>query len=520
MRSSLTSRADALWRRTWVLLVLIVGAGPFAVLLARGAPRLSGELAAHLGRTVLPMQLGYSAVAAVGAALGGAALAAGGLGCAIFDFPGRRLLQHLLLVPLLVPGWFFAMLYHEALRLDGIGGLVFVLGVSAAPLFHLFGVAALRNLPRQYAEVLRVLGHDRPASLVRVLYPLSAPALGAAGALVCLLDLADGSSPRTMAVPTLTVGLLDQWFAREDASVAVLLALVIAVVSLLCGWLLWWLLGKVAWQDSGRLGPQADLPRTRLRGMSASFPWILAAPQLTAGVLIPGCLIGKWAAERIERVNLTSLGGDIVRTLVVACGAAVGAVLLALPIVHAQATMRPSRLATLAGRTTFAVFALPSSVLALSFLWMLPNKAEPGLSAFVNATAFPLVLAFGVRFSAVCVAGAQTALVRQARDHTALMRVLGHTGIGSFLHLTRPFLARPMSAVMAFVLLASIQEQSLPLVLRPFGFETIATRVLQYELTQRIRDCSVWILCLALIGIYPLFTLARLGESKRDSTIA
>jgi len=54
--------------------------------------------------------------------------------------------------------------------------------------------------------------------------------------------------------------------------------------------------------------------------------------------------------------------------------------------------------------------------------------------------------------------------------------------------------------------------------LSPFGFQSISARVFQFALTNRARDCAVWMLCLALIGVYPLMTLARLGDREEPVT--
>lgn len=510
----MTSRADPPPYKAWIIVAIL--AAPFVALLSSAAIRRTPALLGHLLLTVLPMQLGYSLVAAAGGTLLAALLAAGGLSCALFEFPGRSVLQKTLLLPWLVPGWFLAVMLRELLGMQGVLGLVLVVGISSAPLAQLFGSAALRSLPGRYTDVLRLLGRDSPLRLLRTLLPLAAPALAAAALIVSLIAWTDVASARTMAVPTLTVGMLDQWFGREDTSLGAALGLVLASISVPLGFLLWWGMRRTGWRDDARLAARPP-GRTPLKGYQAALPWLLSIPQLIAGVLVPGAIIALWTSQRLERVNLSFLGSDIYRSLLVAFAATGLAALIAMPVVHASALSKASLAGKVASLLGFALFAMPPSVLALAMLLTFPSKADRGITTVLSATALPLVAGLGLRFCGVFVAAALATLRRQAHQHVALLRVLGRADLGSFLDLLRSFLVRPVAAAAAFVFLESLQDLALPLVLQPFGFNTMSTRVFQYAQTQQVRDCAVWVLCLGLVGIYPLFTLARMGESSPDA---
>jgi iron(III) transport system permease protein len=513
MSSRSTSRASAVAGALGagrLALVLLCGAAPLVALLARASERSSGELLVHLGRTVLPMQLGYSTAVAALATLGGLLLAAGGIGCALFAFPGRAALEKLLYLPLLVPTWYLAELYRDRGVLDGSGGLVVVLAVTGAPLFQLFASAALGRLPGRYLDQLVLSHRARPLAVARALLPLALPALAAAAALVLLLAWSDVASARTMAVPTLTVGLFDQWFGREDDAAGSLHALTLLALSLVPALLLVARLERGRVQDSARLAPGSR--RLRLEGAAALLPWLLSAPQLALGLVYPGAVIGLWVEERIARVDLGLLAGDLARTLLTAAGAALLAALLALPLLHARALAGTPRLAALGTRLSLALFALPPAVLGIAFLVLLADgEGGGGWLDLLNASPLPLALAIGLHFGAVFVAAGASALERQAGAHCTLLRSLGRAGALDSLWLLRPYLAGPLLAAAAFVALEGMKEQTLTVLLQPFGWSTVSTRVFQYAQTQQLHDCAVWILCLAIAGLYPLLTLARLA---------
>jgi iron(III) transport system permease protein len=507
------SPATAGTRSLAVLGVLVVLAAPLVALAVLAVTRPSAAHLAHLARTVLPMQLGSSLVATLGAAAGGAALAAGGLACALFDLPGRALLQRLLLVPLLVPPWFVASVYREALGAEGLWCLVLVLAASCAPLVQLLGTAALASLPGEYLETLRTSGHATAGRVARTLLPLSFPALGAAIALGAVLAWADTGAARAMSVPTLTTGLLDQWFGREQPWAGAALGLVLAGVAAAAGILLGSRLERAAGRERGRLAP-GTRRLIRLRGWRAAVPWILSLPQLVAGVALPGGLMIAWTAQRAGRVDLSTLAGDSLHTLLLAAVGTVAAALLALPLAHASISSAAPRLARLAEMTSLALFALPPAVLALAVLALAPAAGGSRLATAAHATAIPLAVALALRSCAVFVVATRAAIARQAPAHVDLLRTLGRTNLAAVTTLLGPFVSGPVAAAAAFVFLLSLQDQLLPLVLGPFGLDTVSTRVLQYAQTQRVRDCAVWMSCLALLGAYPLFMLARLAEAS------
>ena len=138
-------------------------------------------------------------------------------------------------MPLLIPPWCVAVIYQDSFGFGGTGALVLVLGVAAAPLFALLVGAALRNVPQRYGEMLRVLGRGGPLSTIILLGPLAVPALAGAAVLSFLIAWGDAGTAHILGVPTLTVGLLDQWFGREDAAAGALIAVALLALSVLPG---------------------------------------------------------------------------------------------------------------------------------------------------------------------------------------------------------------------------------------------------------------------------------------------
>ena len=305
MRSSSTARADSILGPAWLLLAMLALAAPICALgwRARGSLGLLRELSG----TVLPMYVVQTAAASAATVVLGLALSAGGLACALYEFPGRRVLGALHLVPMLLPAWFLAVMSRELWSVSGVWPLATVLGISTAPIFYLLGSAGLRNTAQSQVEVLTTLGRGSGLRLASALVPLALPSLGAAALVVFLIAWGDASCARVMAVPTLTTGVLDQWFGREDGRAGAGLGLAFSALGIAVGALAWLRLRRGSWQDSAR-HTRVWQGRSALRGWRASVPWLLSVPQLAAGVVVPWAVIGLWTAQRIERVDLSGPG--------------------------------------------------------------------------------------------------------------------------------------------------------------------------------------------------------------------
>lgn len=495
------------------LIALAVVAAPTATLLLLAARPRAWTLLGHLLATVAPGQAAQGAIAAIAATLLALALAVGGLAAALFEFPGRRLLDRVLLLPLLVPTWYLACLYRERFDARGVGWLALVLAIGAAPLWHLLGGVALRAIPGAYFDVLRLGGRSGGGALRHVL-PLALPALGAAAVLGATLAWSDAPSARALAVPTMAVGTLDQWSAREDASAGALLGLSIAGVAVVAAVAVLARLARASWQDEAPLA-LSPARRRRLRGARALLPWLLAAPQLALGVVVPAATIGRWSFDRLERVDLSTLASDAARTLLLATSATVLAIAIAVPLVRATAA-GPAWRGVAATAVALVPFALPVTLLAAAMTWAIPGGQREGIAARLHASLVPLTVAMGVRLAGLFVATGRSALSRGGGAHVATAQLLGHDGLVDFVSLLRPVLARPAFACAVFAFLECLKDVHLTVALAPFGFESISSRVFQLALTDRTADCAPWMLCLALIGLWPLMTLARLADRSDD----
>jgi iron(III) transport system permease protein len=185
----------------------------------------------------------------------------------------------------------------------------------------------------------------------------------------------------------------------------------------------------------------------------------------------PLAVLAYWATragslEEIERAWRPAVG-----SVGVSAGAAVAAVMAALPLAF-LAARAASRWTRLLERLAWSSNALPGIVIALSLVFFAANYLTP-----IYQTLTLLVLAYVIRFVPQAVAAAHTALLQVDPRLEEAARGLGRSPRGAFLSVTAPLIAPGLLAGATLVFLSTMKELPATLLLRPIGFETLATEV-------------------------------------------
>jgi len=191
----------------------------------------------HLASTVLPGYVGNTLILLAGV---GAATLITGVACArlvtAFDFPARRLMEWLLLLPLAMPGYVIAYLYTGLLEFAGpvqsalramfdwqlagdywfpqvrsMGGAIALLGLVLYPYVYLLARASFLEQSSYLTDVSRLTGRGAVATFFYVELPIARPAIAVGVALALMETLNDFGTVDFFAVQTLTAGLYDVW---------------------------------------------------------------------------------------------------------------------------------------------------------------------------------------------------------------------------------------------------------------------------------------------------------------------
>lgn len=209
----------------------------------------SGATWVHLADTVLPEYLANSLLLALGVTIGvsvvGVSLA---WLTAMLDFPGRRIFEWALLLPMAMPAYVMGYLYTDLLQFVGpvqtflrdsfgwrrgdywfpeirsLPGAALMFVCVLYPYVYLLVRAAFLERGASTFEAARSLGLPPWAAFRRVALPLARPAIAAGVTLALMETLADYGTVAYFAVPTFTTGIYRAWFSLGDHTAAAQLA--------------------------------------------------------------------------------------------------------------------------------------------------------------------------------------------------------------------------------------------------------------------------------------------------------
>jgi len=194
-------------------------------------------------------------------------------------------------------------------------------------------------------------------------------------------------------------------------------------------------------------------------------------------LVLPAGVLGYWLTRGIVNEREFSMPwGETLNSLAASGLAGAVAVLAALPIA-VLALRHPSPSSRLLERLSYAGNALPGLVIALSLVFFAARYASA-----VYQTLALLVFAYVVRFFPQALAGVESALERVSPRYEEAARSLGRGPLQTFARITVPLVRTGVLAGAALVFLSAMKELPATLLLRPIGFETLATEI--WKLTQ------------------------------------
>ena len=467
-----------------------------------------------------------------------------------FDYPLRRTLAWMLVLPVAVPPYLaaysFVEFFHYAGPVQGIvrsvfgfasrndywfpdmrsvWGAGFMLGLVLYPYVYLSSRVVFLMQGRNAADVARSLGASPARVFFKVLLPMSRPAIIAGVALALMETLNDIGAVEYLGVRTLAFSVFNTWLARGSLEGAAQLALIMMIIVV---FLLWLEAHSRRMQRfvSGRTSQATAKPaRVRLPGGRALLATWLSAMPVVAGFGIPVFVLGGFAIKRLDQILDPALHEAVFNTIIVGATTSILAVAISFFFLHAGRLL--ARKGRIGIRIASSGYAIPGTVLALGLLYVLAgidgflNNAarslfgtSPGL--IFSGSAFAIILAATIRFLAVAESALASGLQKLPPNLDAAARNLGRSPAQTTYQVLLPLLRPAMVTSLVLVFVDTVKELSSAILLRPIGFNTLATLVYENASRAAVEDAALAALCIILVSVVPVLILARaLAFDKR-----
>lgn len=502
---------------------------------------------AHQASTVLPgyalQSLVLALAVAVGVALLGAATAAA---VCLFEFPGRRVFEWALLLPLAMPAYVLAYAYTDFLQYSGplqtllrrltgaegalwpdvrsLWGAVLLFVLCLYPYVYLLVRTALNERGVHMMEAARLLGAGLRRRIVEVAMPLARPAIAAGVALAVMEVLADFGVGSYFGLTTFSTGIYKAWLVMFDRVAAAQLASVLLAVVAVLLWVERRAQRRLRFAASrGGALHGADARPVALRGRGALVAMLLCGLPVLLGFVLP---VGVLLVLLWREATQSEFGLPLARfaqwaltsfrlALIAALAAAVLAMLLAFVLRLHAGRVRDGRRDGLAlgARIVSLGYAMPGAVVAVGILlpvgWLQARWPQAGIGALFTGTALGLLYAYLVRFSAVALQSVEAGYARLPASIDDSARLLGAGRARLFLELHAPLLRRSALAAALLVFVDVMKELPATLVLRPFDSDTLAVVAYNLARDERLAEAALPSLAIVLVGLVPVVMLSN-----------
>ncbi|TKT74276.1 iron ABC transporter permease [Aquamicrobium sp. LC103] len=466
-----------------------------------------------------------------------------------YEFPFRKTLAWALVLPLAVPPYLAAYAFAEFFLFTGpvqtlyramfgfqtardywfpdlrsTGGVAFVLAFVLYPYVYLTSRIVFIMQGRNIADVARTLGARPSAVFRRILLPVARPAIVAGVALVLMETLNDMGAAEYLGVRTLTLTVFSTWLNRgslEGAAQIAMLMLVLVFALLLAEQ---WARRRQRFHAARATHIVARPPRTRLTGWKGPAATLAVLMPVLLGFGVPFYIFGSYASRRIDQLFDPALLRAFTHSVTTASTAAMLAVFVALLLINAARVAR-SRTVSLLTRFAMIGYALPGTIMGLGLLFALARfdnaldalmrehfDYSTGLLLTGSATA--VVLACSIRFLALAEGAIHSGLEKLPPNIDHAARSLGQSSFGSAWRVLLPLLKPAILTAAVLVFVDTIKELSATILLRPFGFNTLATFVYEQASRGVVQDGAVAALLIILTALVPVVLLS--GALMRD----
>lgn len=510
--------------------VLMVLAPLFVIVLSWGSDQT--DIWQHLIETQLSSLLRNTLVLVLGVGIGvsvlGVSLAWLTVMC---SFPGRRWFDWLLILPMSMPAYVLAFvtlgvfdfggpLQSQLAQLFGSSyqfvdvrsefTVIAVLTLVLYPYVYLLARSAFMAQSSDMIEAARILGATQWGAFFKVALPMARPAIVAGVSLAIMETLADFGTVAVFNYDTFTTAIYKSWFGffslQAAAQLASLLLLFVAMA----------LLGEK--YSRGRRGYTQTAKLHHRNRIALSKPAAYAATGfcllvLSIAFFLPVMQLLQWVLiDGLSAINRRYI--DLLwHTLLLGCLAALLTVTLALLISYSRRVVT----GTLSKAFDVATlgYALPGSVLAvgvmLSFTFIEQQMLAPvfalfgiELKQFLVGSVLALLAAYWVRFLAVAAGPVDAGFDRINRSIPEAARSLGANGWQVIWRVYLPILRPGVLTALVLVFVDVMKEMPATLLLRPFGWDTLAVRI--YEMTSEgeWERAALPALTLIVVGLLPV----------------
>ena len=457
---------------------------------------------------------------------------------AVCDFPGRKLFEWALILPLAIPAYVMGFIVlgifdfggPAQTMLQSLGmtrhlevrtgfSVIVVMSIVLFPYVYLLARAAFLAQGTSLIEISQTLGMKPRRAFFRVALPAARPAIVAGVSLALMETLADFGTVSIFGYDTFTTAIYKSWFSLFSIETAAQLASLL-LLFVICALFLERSLRPKTPKDSPS---KTTRNRILLSGAKAFGASAFCMFLILATVIMPMTQLIAWSLDNFSYLTDSRFFPILLRTLSLAAMAALMVILIAIPFAISSKTHATT---TLTSEIAGLGYAIPGSILAVGimFAFALGDRILVSTATVLGFEVEPLLLgslaglllAYVIRYFRPGFGALATSIQRIRPSYLESARLLGVSNIQATMRISLPLLLPGMFTGALIVFVDVVKEMPASLLLRPFGWDTLAIKI--YELTSEgeWERAGIFALVLVLLSAIPVMLLIQQSRQAAD----
>ncbi|MDK2822639.1 MAG: iron(III) transport system permease protein [Clostridia bacterium] len=462
-----------------------------------------------------------------------------------YDFPFRAFFKWALILPLAIPPYIAAYTYNGLLNYTGViqsflrnsfniqvnqkyfdimseNGAIFIFTMFLFPYVYTITRSFLEKQSASLIENARVLGRNSLEIFLYVVLPVSRAAIIGGVSLVILEVLNDYGVVKYFGIPTFSTAIFKTWFAMGDIESAARLSAILMFMVFTLLVLEKFLRGRKKF--SYTTAEVRPISRQKLNKSTGILAFIYCLVIFSLGFLIPTLQLVHWSFLTYRKILSVKFWGLMFNSLSIALFSAGLIVIIALILAN-YSRINENLISKLYSKITVVGYSIPGAVIAIgvivffvkldnSMYWLYKLLNTNSDKLVLSTSIIMLIFAYTIRFLAIGYNSIESGFEKVGKKFFEASRTLGMTTTETFLKVDLPMIKPAIFSGFLLVFVDILKELPLTLILRPFNFDTLATKAFEYANDEMIHEAAISSLIIIIISVILIYFFYRIGDKE------
>jgi len=437
-----------------------------------------------------------------------------------YKFPGRKIVDLILYLPLAIPTYIMAFTYSELLSFTGPFRLTYdflqieVLGILLAfslyPYIYSVSRISFSLFGSRYYDVSKNLGLSGFQTLIKVVLPLSKPAIFSGLFLVVMEVLNEYGAVKYFGVNTYTIGIFRSWNSMNDTGAAIQLSSILLFIVAFLFFV------EKYFNQNKRFSFSKNSQLVTLNNPENSTKFLIYVICLTPiflAFIVPVMfnLINIFSIfddinfDRLLSLTLNSFSISLLASLLI---------LIISTFFLYNEKISNSKIYYYINQFISLGYSIPGAVVALAvviFITSIDNSND-NIKLLGSFSVYFLILiyAYIIRFMAVGKSPIKSSLEKYPESYDDSAKNLGLSNFKIFQKIYFPINKYAFFTALTLVFIDLMKELPITLILRPFNFDTLATQTYEFAVEEMIPLSSIYssiiiLICCILLVFLKIF---------------